>query len=180
MSVEGPLTVAIGLVAGVLSGMFGIGGALVTTPAIRLLLGRPELIAVGTPLPVIIPTAVAGALAYARRGLGFAQALTVLTTVTSRPSPEQVITDAGLKSVTPEHGMPLVVGHEELECHALSEEHGRLRSTHGPVAGLQIGELLEFVPGHGCTTMNLHDQVYALRHGRVEAIWEIAGRGKVR
>jgi len=67
--VEGLLTVAIGLVAGVLSGMFGIGGALVTTPAIRLLLGRPELIAVGTPLPVIIPTAVAGALVYARRGL---------------------------------------------------------------------------------------------------------------
>jgi D-serine deaminase-like pyridoxal phosphate-dependent protein len=108
--------------------------------------------------------------AYARLGLGFAQALTVLTMVTSRPSPEQVITDAGLKSVTPEHGMPLVVGHEELVCHALSEEHGRL----GP------GELLEFIPGHGCTTMNLHDQVYAMRAGRVEAIWQIAARGKVR
>jgi D-serine deaminase-like pyridoxal phosphate-dependent protein len=118
--------------------------------------------------------------AYARLGLGFAQALTVLTTITSRPSPEQVVTDAGLKSVTPEHGMPLVVGHEQLECHSLSEEHGRLRSTRGPVEGLGIGELLEFVPGHGCTTMNLHDQVYAMRGGRVEEIWQIAARGKVR
>lgn len=58
----------IGLLAGFLSGQFGVGGGIVTTPAIRLVLGMPELIAVGTPLPVIIPTAVAGAIAYARRG----------------------------------------------------------------------------------------------------------------
>lgn len=64
-----PFAVAIGFVAGLLSGMFGIGGGLVTTPAIRLLLGRPELIAVGTPLPVIIPTAITGALSYRRAGL---------------------------------------------------------------------------------------------------------------
>lgn len=66
----GPLlTVAVGLVSGVLSGQFGIGGGLVTTPAIRILLGYPALIAVGTPLPVILPTALAGAVSYARRGL---------------------------------------------------------------------------------------------------------------
>ena len=118
--------------------------------------------------------------AYGRLGLGFAQALSVLTTVTSRPAPEQAITDAGMKSVTPEHGMPLVAGREDLVCHSLSEEHGRLRSTQGPVRGLEVGDLLEFIPGHGCTTMNLHEQVYAMRHGRVEAIWEIAARGKVR
>lgn len=69
MPVTWPLPVAIGIAAGLLSGMFGIGGGLITTPAIRLLLGRPELIAVGTPLPVIIPSAVAGAFVYARRGL---------------------------------------------------------------------------------------------------------------
>lgn len=118
--------------------------------------------------------------AYARLGLGFAHALTVLTTVTSRPAPDQVITDAGLKSVTPEHGLPLIRGRDDLECHALSEEHGRLRSTRGPVTDLHLGDLLEFIPGHGCTTVNLHDQMYALRHGKVEAIWDIAARGKVR
>lgn len=69
MAVSWPLAVAIGLAAGYLSGQFGIGGGIITTPAIRLLLGQPELIAVGTPLPVMIPTAVAGAIAYARRGL---------------------------------------------------------------------------------------------------------------
>lgn len=62
-------TVAVGLASGVLSGAFGIGGGLVTTPAIRLLLGYPALIAVGTPLPVIVPGALTGALAYHRRAL---------------------------------------------------------------------------------------------------------------
>lgn len=59
----------VGLAAGVLSGMFGVGGGLLTTPALRLILGAPALIAVGTPLPVIVPTAITGALAYSRRGL---------------------------------------------------------------------------------------------------------------
>lgn len=58
----------VGLVSGTLSGMFGIGGGIITTPAI-LALGYPQLTAVGTPLPVIVPTALAGALSYSRRGL---------------------------------------------------------------------------------------------------------------
>ena len=63
------VTLAIGFVSGVLSGMFGIGGGVVTTPALRLILGAPALIAVGTPLPVIIPSAITGAISYTRRGL---------------------------------------------------------------------------------------------------------------
>jgi uncharacterized membrane protein YfcA len=59
----------IGFVAGYLSGQFGIGGGMITTPAIRLILGGSELVAVGTPLPVIIPTAITGVLEYRRRGL---------------------------------------------------------------------------------------------------------------
>lgn len=63
------LAAAIGFVSGVLSGAFGIGGGIITTPAIRLVMGAPALIAVGTPLPVIIPSAITGALSYGRRGL---------------------------------------------------------------------------------------------------------------
>lgn len=118
--------------------------------------------------------------AYAKLELGFHNALTVLTTVVSRPSPTQVITDAGLKSVTPEHGLPLVKGRQDLECHALSEEHGRLRSIDGHCADLSVGDLLEFIPGHGCTTINLHDELYAIRTGHLQAIWPVAARGKVR
>jgi hypothetical protein len=66
---EAFVAAGIGFASGVLSGAFGIGGGIVTTPAIRLIIGAPALIAVGTPLPVIIPTALTGALAYRRRGL---------------------------------------------------------------------------------------------------------------
>jgi uncharacterized protein len=61
-------TVGIGLVSGLLSGAFGIGGGIITTPGIRLLLGAPALVAVGTPLPVIIPSAITGSWNYYRRG----------------------------------------------------------------------------------------------------------------
>ena len=80
-------TVAIGFASGVLSGMFGIGGGVVTTPAIRLLLGAPALVAVGTPLVALIPSVATGAISYARarvcdlRGgvtLGLAGALTAI------------------------------------------------------------------------------------------------------
>ncbi len=62
------IAAAIGLFSGVLSGMFGIGGGIITTPALRLVLGAPALIAVGTPLPVIMPGALTGALTYWRNG----------------------------------------------------------------------------------------------------------------
>ena len=63
------LTILVGFISGVLSGMFGIGGGAITTPAIRWVLGAPALVAVGTPLPVILPSALTGAISYGRRGL---------------------------------------------------------------------------------------------------------------
>ena len=60
--------VAIGLVSGVLAGLFGVGGGLVMTPSIQVLLGAPPIVALATPLPAIFPTALAGGLAYRRRG----------------------------------------------------------------------------------------------------------------
>jgi hypothetical protein len=62
------LTVAAGVVTGVLSGMFGIGGAMVSNPALRALGAGPR-IAVGSTLPAIIPGAISGALRYRREGL---------------------------------------------------------------------------------------------------------------
>jgi uncharacterized membrane protein YfcA len=48
--------------------MFGIGGGIITTPALRLLLDVDALIAVGTPLAAILPSAITGSLAYHRGG----------------------------------------------------------------------------------------------------------------
>lgn len=48
--------------------MFGVGGAVVSTPGIRAL-GTSAELAIGTTLPSILPGAVAGTLRYARQGL---------------------------------------------------------------------------------------------------------------
>lgn len=61
-------TLLVGLGTGVVSAMFGVGGAVVSTPAIRLL-GASALAAVGTTLPSILPSAAAGSLRYNREGL---------------------------------------------------------------------------------------------------------------
>lgn len=57
------LTGAVGLLSGALSGAFGVGGAVVSTPGIRAL-GVPALAAVGTTLPSILPSAVSAAVRY--------------------------------------------------------------------------------------------------------------------
>ena len=67
--VDAVLGILAGFVSGVMSGAFGVGGAILTTPAVRVLLDAPPLVAVGTPLPAIFPTTVAGARAYRRAGL---------------------------------------------------------------------------------------------------------------
>jgi hypothetical protein len=65
---EAALTVAVGLLAGVLSGLFGVGGGIVMTPGLTTLTGLPSIVAVATPLPVILPTAMMGAFTYHRAG----------------------------------------------------------------------------------------------------------------
>ena len=62
------LTLVAGAITGVLSGMFGIGGAIVSNPAIRAL-GATPIESVGSTLPSIMPSALSGALRYHREGL---------------------------------------------------------------------------------------------------------------
>ena len=59
----------------------------------------------------------------------------------------------------------------------LSEEHAVLSLDPGVL--LAPGDRVELIPSHGCTTVNLHDRFYAVRDGQVEAIWPIAGRGRM-
>ena len=62
------LTLVAGVLTGVLSAAFGVGGAVVSTPAIRAL-GLPAALAVGTTLPSIIPSAATGTRRYVRESL---------------------------------------------------------------------------------------------------------------
>jgi uncharacterized membrane protein YfcA len=60
--------ILVGFASGFASGAFGIGGGSITTPAIRLLLMESSGIALGTPLPIIFPSALVGGLNYYRAG----------------------------------------------------------------------------------------------------------------
>ena len=62
------LTLLLGFTTGVLSALFGIGGAIVSNPGLRAL-GAAPLVAVGTTLPSILPGAISGTLRYPPRGL---------------------------------------------------------------------------------------------------------------
>lgn len=62
------LTLVLGIASGALSGAVGVGGAIISTPGVRLL-GASAFVAVGTTLPSILPGAVAGTSRYAREGL---------------------------------------------------------------------------------------------------------------
>lgn len=64
-----PALLALGVVTGVLSGLFGIGGGLVVVPVLIAVFGASDLIAKGTSLLVIVPTALTGTVSNMRAGL---------------------------------------------------------------------------------------------------------------
>ena len=72
-----------------------------------------------------------------------------------------------------------IVGHPDIKIYGMSVEHGHIdvsESSHK----FRVGENLCVIPLHGGMTSNLHDELVAVRNEQVEAVWKIAGRGKVR
>lgn len=106
--------------------------------------------------------------------LRFEHSLFLASTVMSLGDGEQVVLDAGLKSLAVDSGLPTVWG-AELDYIAANDEHGLVRTRGG--ARPALGEQLLLVPGHCDPTLNLHDELIAIRDGVVEAIWLIAARG---
>jgi len=62
--------VAFGVLAGVASGLLGVGGGTLIVPFLTLAVGFSQHAAEATSLLVILPTAIAGTLALRRRGVG--------------------------------------------------------------------------------------------------------------
>jgi len=61
--------VTLGFVMGIASGMFGIGGGVIAVPVLIALFGMGDLVAKGTSLLAMIPTALSGTVANARAGM---------------------------------------------------------------------------------------------------------------
>lgn len=106
-------------------------------------------------------------------------ALKLLVTVVSRPTPERAIIDAGRKSHNAEIHPPFVLGRDDIRVTRLSAEHGELQ-LEPSAQDLQVGDRLTLIPGYGDFTCVLHDEFYAFRNNRLEAIWPLLGRGKIR
>lgn len=56
--------IGVGLVAGFLSGLFGVGGGILIVPALVFLIGMTQKISAGTSLAAIVPTSIVGVLSY--------------------------------------------------------------------------------------------------------------------
>ena len=67
LSVNIFVVLGLGLMVGFLSGMFGIGGGFLLTPAL-IFIGVPPVVAVSTQAPQILASSVSGVLAHWRRG----------------------------------------------------------------------------------------------------------------
>jgi len=61
-------TAVAGILVGIFSAVFGVGGGVLMVPFLVLALGLGQHVSEGTSLVVIVPTALAGAIAHAKRG----------------------------------------------------------------------------------------------------------------
>ena len=112
---------------------------------------------------------------YAQMLPDFEVALSVLTRVISR-RPGVAVLDVGLKGAGCEFGAPRIKGHPEVEIPSfVSEEHCVVRNA----PDWKIGQAVQLLPSHACTTCNLHRQMVVHEEGRVVDVWPIEASGKL-
>ena len=110
-------------------------------------------------------------------GVQHEYALSILTTVVSRPTPTRVICDAGWKTMAQQPALPAPRDLGEVKGVKLSAEHVTIELA-ASNAVPTVGSCVEFVAGYSDATVFLHDCLYGTRRGQVETIWPILGRGR--
>jgi D-serine deaminase-like pyridoxal phosphate-dependent protein len=107
----------------------------------------------------------------------FRHALSVVTTVVSVHGDEAIV-DGGYKAFATDRPFaPIPVGRPDLAYAWAGDEHGRIDMRRAD-RRLAVGDRIEFHPPHCDPTVNLYDQIHALRGDAVEAVWAIAARGR--
>lgn len=107
--------------------------------------------------------------AYAKLGLPFAQALTVLATVIS-VSDGWAVADCGLKALGMDHGDPSIDGAAVWFC---SDEHVVFASEN-PV---RVGDQVHVTPAHVDPTVAYHRYLHVVEGDEVVGRWEVDLRG---
>lgn len=99
-------------------------------------------------------------------------ALTVWTTVTSRPNPKRIIVDAGWKTMAAYPRLPMPAYMPHIAAVKLSAEHTTIELSQ-PFSLPAVGERLQFIVGYADSTVFLNDKIYAVRKNNIEAVWPI-------
>jgi D-serine deaminase-like pyridoxal phosphate-dependent protein len=107
--------------------------------------------------------------AYAKLGLPFRHALSVLSTVIS-VSKNWVVADCGLKALGMDHGNPSVEGAEVWFC---SDEH----LTMAQAAPMRVGERIRVLPAHIDPTVAYHEHIHVVDGDDVVERWDVDLRG---
>jgi len=115
-------------------------------------------------------------------------AAVVVCTVVSRPTRDLAVIDGGSKTFATDvapgaeplnlEGFGHVVGYPGAVLERLTEEHGMLSVDEE--CDLEVGDTLQVIPNHICSTVNLHDEVYLVGEGGIVEEMRVAARGKVR
>ena len=119
-------------------------------------------------------------------------AVRILSTVVSRPTSTTAVIDAGSKSLSadllpakehrdeyPGHGM--IIGKTGWIIERLSEEHGMLTwMGAGEPSSLDIGEQIQIIPNHVCTTFSSLNESVVVSKGEVINRWRTFAPGASR
>ena len=109
---------------------------------------------------------------YRNLNLPFQNALFLLSTVVSQKD-DLTVLDAGVKTCGVDQGMPVPCEGTVREIVA-SEEHFQL---HGYSEKKTVGQKLLLIPGHCCSTVNLHDKIYLVDGDTVVDRIAVTARG---
>jgi D-serine deaminase-like pyridoxal phosphate-dependent protein len=106
---------------------------------------------------------------YAKLGLPFHQALSLLATVIS-VSPAYAVADCGLKSLGMDHGNPSMDKAMVLFC---SDEH----TTFVPESPVKVGDRVRVWPAHIDPTIAYHERMHVIAGEEVLDSWAVDLRG---
>jgi D-serine deaminase-like pyridoxal phosphate-dependent protein len=105
-------------------------------------------------------------------------ALTLLTTVTSRPTDDRIIVDAGRRAIDPSQKAPVARGIEGVQAIKFSAEHG-VMAIDGPTEWPRVGDRIELEVNYTDQAVHLHESLFAIRDGVIAAVWSVACRGRM-
>ena len=111
-------------------------------------------------------------------------AMAVAATVVSDSVADQIVIDAGAKSLTKDSppylpGFGTIPAYPEGIIEKVSDYHGQVHFPAGAPMP-KVGEVVAVVPNHACPVIDLFDSFVATRSGEVVGRWPVDARGSLR